>query len=78
MGETRVEFDHSKLAGRIKEKYGSQAALAKALNWPPSKLSNRMHNKIHFTDDEIWTLCDPACLDIASEDITLYFFAPKF
>ena len=78
METPKVEFDHSKLAGRIKEKYGSQAALAEDLFWPPSKLSNRMRNKVHFSDDEIWTLCAPDCLDIVSEEITLYFFTPKF
>lgn len=78
MGEARMQFDHSKLAGRIKEKFRTQARLAKALNWPPSKLSNRMNNKIPLSDDEIWTLCAPDCLDIAPEEITLYFFTPKF
>jgi hypothetical protein len=78
MARMKVEFDHSKLAGRIIEKYGSQAALAKELNWPPSKLSNRMNNKVHFDDDDIWTLCRSDCLDIPPDYIPLYFFTQKF
>lgn len=73
-----MEFDHSKLAGRIKEKFGSQDKLAEFLSWPPSKLSNRMLNKIQFKADEIIQLSAPDCLDIKSHEIELYFFTPKF
>lgn len=73
-----MEFDHSKLLGRIKEKFGSQDALAEYMGWSPSALSNRVNNKIHFDTDEIIKLCDPSCLDIQAEDIGLYFFTPKF
>lgn len=69
-----MQFDHSKLAGRIKEKYGSQDALARELGWPPSKLSNRMRNKVQFDTDEIYTLIAPECLDIDPREIELYFF----
>lgn len=70
-----MKFNHDKLAGRIKEKFGSQAALAKFLGWPESKLSNRMRNKVHFDDEEIWTLCATDCLDIKGEEVHLYFFS---
>lgn len=69
-----MQFDHSKLAGRIKEKYGSQDALAKALGWPASKLSNRMRNKVQFDAEEIHTLIAPNCLDIDPGEIEAYFF----
>lgn len=69
-----MEFNHAKLAGRIKEKFGSQAALAKFLGWPSSRLSNRMRNKVHFDDVEICRLCAPDCLDIEAHEIVLYFF----
>lgn len=71
-----MAFDHSKLLGRITEKFGSQAALAEQIGWAPSALSNRVNNKIHFDTDEIVMLCD--YLDIEPEDIGLYFFTPKF
>lgn len=70
-----MPFNHDKLCGRITEKFGSQAALAKYINWPESKLSNRLNNKIQFDADEILMLCAADVLDIAPEDIHLYFFA---
>lgn len=73
-----MEFDHSKLLGRITEKFGNQAALATFVGWSPSALSHRINNKIHFDTDEITMLCAPDCLDIVPEDIILYFFTPKF
>lgn len=69
-------FDHSKLLGRITEKFGSQRALALQVEWSPSALSNRLNNKSHFDTDEITTLC--TCLDIEPEEIGVYFFTPKF
>lgn len=71
-----MAFDHSKLLGRITEKFGSQAALADHVGWTPSALSNRINNKIHFDTDEIVMLCDH--LGIEPEEIGVYFFTPKF
>lgn len=72
-----MEFDYSKLLGRVIEKLGSQAKLAEYLGMGESALSNRMNNKVHFSPDEIWEICDPACLDIPGEEIHVYFFTPK-
>lgn len=69
-----MNFKHDKLCGRITEKYGTQAALAAHINWPESKLSNRLNNKVQFDTDEIMMLCAPGVLDIAPEDIPAYFF----
>lgn len=73
-----MEFDHSKLAGRITEKFGSQAALADYLGWPASKLSNRMLNKVQFSPDEMILLSEPRCLDIPPQDYVVFFLTPKF
>lgn len=73
-----MEFDHSKLAGRIKEKFGSQAALAEYIGMAESALSNRMNNKIHFDTDEMILLSRADCLDIAPDEIPAYFLTPKF
>lgn len=73
-----MNFNHSKLSGCIKEKFGSQLALAEFLGWAPSALSNRMTNKIPFDTEEIMRLCAKDCLDIAPESIPLYFFTPEF
>lgn len=73
-----MAFDHSKLAGRITEKFGCQAALAEFMGWSPSALSNRLTGKIHFDTDEIAALCRSDCLDIAPEEIGVYFFTVEF
>lgn len=71
-----MAFDHSKLLGRITEKFGSQAALANRIGWAASALSNRVNNKIHFDTDEIMLLCE--VLDIDPRDVEQYFFRQKF
>lgn len=70
-----MQFNHDKLCGRITEKFGSQAALAKAIGWVESKLSNRLNNKVQFDADEIMMLCAPEVLDIKPAEIPTYFFA---
>lgn len=70
-----MNFDHSKLAGRIVEKFGSQRNLAIAIDWTESRLSARMNNTVQFDADEIIMLCAPNVLDIPTEEIPAYFFA---
>lgn len=67
-----MEFNHSKLLGRITEKYGSQAALAAKIGWTESKLSARLNNKVQLDAEEIYLLS--ATLDIPTEEIPVYFF----
>ena len=69
-----MNFDHSKLLGRIIEKFGSQRALAVKIGWTESKLSARLNNSVHFDSEEIMLLCAPDVLDIPSEEIPAYFF----
>lgn len=69
-----MPFNHDKLCGRITEKFGSQAALARSIGWVESKLSNRLNNKVQFDADEIMMLCAPEVLDIAPGEIPVYFF----
>lgn len=70
-----MQFNHSKLLGRIIEKFGSQKALAEAIGWTESKLSARLNNTVHFDTEEMYLLSAPDVLDIAGEDIPAYFFA---
>ena len=49
----RIFFDYSKLAGRIKEKYGSQKAFAKAMGMAEASLSNKMTGIYYFSQAEI-------------------------
>lgn len=69
-----MQFDHSKLAGRIVEKFGSQKALCAYIGWTDSKLSARMNNLVQFDAEEIIVLCAMDVLDIPSEEIPAYFF----
>ncbi len=73
-----MAFDHSKLRGRIVEKFGTCEALAIAAGYTKSQLSARLNNTVHFDSEEIIQLCTPELLDIAAEDIPAYFFVPKF
>lgn len=70
-----MEFNHSKLRGRIIERFGSQAAFAKHIGRGESWLSNRLGNTVHFTDEDIYLLSAPENLDIPGVDIPAYFFS---
>lgn len=72
-----MDFDYSKLKGRIAEKFKSRKALAEYLGMFPSALSNRLSGKVQFRHDEIMAICAPECLDIPAEQIGTYFFTPK-
>lgn len=70
-----MNFDHSKLLGRIVEKFGSQRALAVAIGWTESKLSARLNNSVHFDSEEMMLLSSPDVLDIPCDEFPAYFFA---
>lgn len=70
-----MEFDFSKLLGRIVEKYGTRSAFAEVWGRNESFLSNRLNNKIHFDANEIHEIC--VLLDIPFSEIPVYFFTVK-
>lgn len=70
-----MEFDFSKLLGRIIEKFGTRSAFAEAMGLAESALSNRLNGKMHFSADEIYLAC--RLLDIDAQEIPVYFFTPK-
>ena len=70
-----MQFDHSKLLGRIIEKYGSQKALCAAIGWTESKLSARLNNAVQFDADEMYLLASKDVLDIPGAEFDVYFFA---
>ena len=78
MKKKRIEFDFSRLIGRIVEKYGSRTNFAKAANIKPNILSSRLHNKTNFTPEEVVRYSSPDMLDIPGELIHVYFYTPKF
>lgn len=71
----RIPFNYAKLLGRIKEKYNSQAAFAKALGLSESALSQRLTNKVDFSQEEI--LKSTKLLSIDYGEVSAYFFTPS-
>ena len=70
-----MEYDYSKLLGRIVEIYGAQSKFSSALGLSGRSLSLKLNGKIDFKQNEISKACSLLKIDIA--DIPLYFFAPK-
>ena len=46
-------FDYSKLRGKIREKFGTQEALAKAMGFSTATLSDKLNNKVQWNQKEI-------------------------
>ncbi len=70
-----MAFNYSKLKGKIVEKFGTQAAFAKALGVSQRTLSLKMQSKIYFRQDEINKAMH--LLGIPLDDAREYFFTPK-
>lgn len=74
-----VEFDYSKLRGRITEKYGTISEMVTKNNLKKGLsrhgLSLRLNNNINFSQDEIIKLV--SILDIDALDIHAFFFCLK-
>lgn len=68
-------FDYSKVRGKIKEVFGTQSAFAEAMNMSPVSLSEKLNNKVQFSQKEIDRACD--LIQISKEEIPIYFFTPK-
>ena len=70
-----IEFDFSKLRGRIKEIYGTQTAFAIAMLMNEATLSNKLNNNVEFSPKEIVRAC--LLLNIDLKEIDIYFFTFK-
>lgn len=71
--EILVEFDYSKLLGRIVEKYGTRQAFARAYGISDGGLNMKLGNKRPFTQAEIYRCMDLLDIKNPSE----YFFKLK-
>ena len=71
MPEKEVEFDYSKLLGRIKEKFGTQDNLASKTTMSTTTLNYKLNNKIEWKQKEILEVA--LLLDIALIEIPEYF-----
>jgi len=77
METMRIEFDFSKLRGRIVERFGNNANFCDVVGMSVQRLSARLNNRAQFQPVEIKLFCKPEYLDIADSEIPAYFFAPK-
>lgn len=71
----KIEYDYSKLLGRIKEKYGTRKNLVDKITISLTSLNLRLNNQLEFTQQDIRELCE--ALDILEEEIPIYFFTEK-
>lgn len=70
-----MAFEYSKLVQLIRFKFGTQDNFAKALGIGRVSLSQRLNNRLEFTQEEIVKSAE--LLNIPEEAITLYFFKKK-
>lgn len=65
-------FNYNKLRGKIREVFNTQAAFAEALGISSTSLSEKLNNKVEFSQKEIEKAVE--LLQIPKEDIPIYFF----
>ena len=70
-----MEFDFSKLKGRIKEKGYTQENVAKRLNVSVSTFNLKINGNAFFTQEELYEMSN--MLEIPKEDFYNYFFTQK-
>lgn len=70
-----MNYDYSKLRGRIVEYYGRQSNFAKSLGISSVSLNKKLNNRVKFTQDEIYLIIQK--LHIESINIYDYFFTLK-
>ena len=70
-----MEFDYSKLLGRIREYGYTQKTLAAAVKMSVSQLNQCLKSKANFKHIKILAIC--AVLDIPVSEIGAYFYALK-
>ncbi len=68
-----LNYDYSKLTGKIIEVFGTRDAFAKALGVTKESVSLKLKGKTPWKQIEIDKTCE--LLDIDKSDICIYFFA---
>lgn len=68
-------FNYAKLRGRIKEIFDTETTFAKNLGISQTSLSQKLNNKVEFTQKEIEKAIE--LLHIPKEEIPMYFFSVK-
>lgn len=70
-----MNYNYSKLIGRLTEVYGTRARFCEALGISQRSLSLKLHNKAPFKQKEIARAVE--LLDVPGGEIQQYFFAPE-
>ena len=70
-----MEYDYSGLRGRIKEKFGSESALAATIGMNRSTFSQKINNQSEFSQQDMIQIM--SALEADTGLIGLYFFTPK-
>jgi len=70
-----MEYDYSKLRGRIIEKFGTIGNFQKHLDVSNVVVSKKMNNKVRLSHDDITQWAD--LLEIPMDQIGVYFFTRK-
>lgn len=70
-----MEYDYSKLLGRITEKYGNNGNFACKMGLSERTISLKLNNKIDFKQNEI--IKAKKLLEISDEELHNYFFKEK-
>ena len=65
-------FDYSKLLGKMREMGETIESLSNKIGISSNSLSNKLHNRTRFVQDEIAGICQ--VLLIEKEEIPVYFF----
>lgn len=67
-----MEYDYSKLKGKIREVYGTQAAFAEAMKMGQTSLSLKLNNASEWSQDEMESAME--LLSIPRTSVRAYFF----
>lgn len=70
-----MSFNYSKLRGKIRETFTTEAEFAKAIGIGRTSLSQRLNGKLEFSQREINESI--RVLQLSEKDIPFYFFSPK-
>lgn len=70
-----IQYDYSKIKGRIRECCSTQSDFAKVLDISDTSLSNKLTNKTPFTQDEIMKSIE--FFKLTSAETFEYFFKEK-
>ena len=70
-----MDYDYSKLRGRIVEKFGTASAFADALHTHKAQVSAKLNNKVDITKQDIESWSN--LLDIDITDYGVFYFTKK-